>query len=128
MAGRKDLRDVREKLLAAQSRPVKLRVVASVVHHELTHADRSSMRGPEYLAALNRAASALAQVTDLYYVNDAGKLLRVPEEDMPGASFEDGGNLLRSAAGTLYRGLSVRRIDAIQGVEVLKKAHEALDG
>src|SRR5262249_2668827 len=48
----KDLKEIQSRLLASQSKPVKLRVAASVVHHELTRVGRFTMRGPEYIEAL----------------------------------------------------------------------------
>lgn len=46
------------------------------------------MRGPEYVAALTAAATQLAQVVDVYYVAK-GKLMRIPNEELPDARFED---------------------------------------
>src|ERR1051325_10416949 len=108
---RKDLKEIQDRLVASQSKPVRLRVAASVVHNDLTRQSRNSMRGPDYIAALNRAAAALSQVADIYHLNDERRLLRIPEEDLVSGSFEDGGNVLRAPSGKIYKALSVRRID-----------------
>jgi hypothetical protein len=123
----KDMRDLQARLLAAQSKPIKLRIAASVVHHELTRVGRFTIRGPEYINALTRAAKALSQVADIYYVSDERKLLRIPEEDLVAGQFDDGGNLFRCASGRLYKSLTVRRVEVIEGIEVLKKAQASID-
>lgn len=122
----RDMAEVRARLLASQAKPVKLRVAASVVLSDLTRARRDAMRGPEYLAALTRAATRLAQLADVYCVA-RGKLTRIPDDELVDGVFEDGGNLFRAASGAVYKSLSVRRVDVLEGIEVLRKAQEALD-
>ena len=121
----KDMAAVHARLIASQAKPVKLRVAASVVHNELTRTGRFAMRGPEYIAALTAGATRLAQVVDVYYVSK-GKLMRIPDEELADGHFEDGGNLFRAASGAVYKSLSVRRGDVLEGIEVLRRAQEAL--
>lgn len=127
-ARRKELQDIRARLLASQAQPVRLRMAASVVHHALTRQARASMRGADYLEALNKAATALAQVADIYCrAGPLGRLLRIPEEELAGGRFEDGGNLFHAATGTVYKALMVRRVDVLAGLEVLRRAQKALE-
>jgi hypothetical protein len=113
--------DVRAKLAASRDAPVKLRVAASLLHHQRTGRTRSSMRGPDYLAQLNDAARALSEVLDVYHV-EAGRMTLIARETLAGGAMQDGGNILRSADGTLYRCLVVRRAQAIAALGVLAGA------
>jgi hypothetical protein len=122
----KDMAGVQARLITSQAKPVKLRVAASVVLNELTRTGRFTMRGPEYIAALTAAATRLAQVVDVYYVAK-GKLTRIPDDDLVDGRFEDGGNLFRAASGAVFKSLSVRRGDVLEGIEVLRRAQLALD-
>jgi hypothetical protein len=124
----KSPKSVQVTLLANQSKPVKLRVAAALLHHEITGVDRAGRRPDDYLVALNTAAHALSQVSDLYYVNPHGRLLRVPSEDVAGGKFEGGGDVLKTVSGTVYRSLSMRRVDVIDGIKILKQAHAAIHG
>jgi len=121
-----DPRIARERLIASQAKPVKLRVAASVVHSQLSPNARFNMRGPEYIAALTDAATALAQLVDIYYVANK-KLLRVPKDDLESGKFADGGNVFRAASGTLYRSLSVRRGEVMQAIEALRTSQTAIE-
>jgi len=125
MKKRRSHEEIQAALLASQSKPVKLRVAASLVHSELTRQGRFSLRAPEYIQALTQSAAELAQVVDIYHVMN-GKLLRVPEEELANGSFADGGNLFRAATGQVYKSLSVRRIDVLEGLELLRAAHKAI--
>ena len=124
---RKSAAENQARLLASQSKPVKLRVAASVLHNDLTRQGRFSLRGPDYISALTKAAAMLASVVDVYYLAPGRKLLRIPDEELKDGSFEDGGNIFRAASGTLYRSLSVRRIDVMEGLEVLRQTRRTLD-
>lgn len=121
----KDHSEIQARLLASQAKPVKLRIAASVVHNELTRQGRFAMRGPEYITALTQAAQQLAQVVDIYHVVN-GRLVRIPEEELVNGAFEDGGNIFRTHSGNIYKALSVRRIDVLEGIEVLRQAHKAM--
>src|SRR3954462_3505504 len=120
-ARRKALQEPRAKLHAAQQKPVRLRVAASLLQRNHSGVARSSVRGPDYMRQVEHAAVQLSRVVDLYHVQN-GRLLRVPSEEIAGATFFDGGNLMRSVGGTLYRKLTVRRGDVMNAIEALSKA------
>jgi hypothetical protein len=109
------LRTAREQ---SRSQLVKLRIVASMLQHERSGRRRDSMRGPEYLRELNEAAAALGNVADIYRL-EAGGMLRIPKEELRGAEYLDGGNILRTATGALYHPLAMRRADAIGAITFL---------
>jgi hypothetical protein len=46
-------------------------------------------------------------------------LVRIPREELDGAAYLDGGNVLRTAAGTLYHRLVMRRAEAIGAITLL---------
>ena len=115
----------RERLLASQAKPVKLRVAASVVHSQLSRTVRFNMRGPEYIAALSDSATALAQIIDIYHVANR-KLLRIEKEELEGGKFADGGNIFHGASGTVYRALSVRRGEVIHAIEALRSSQQVI--
>jgi hypothetical protein len=112
------MRAAREELARSHLRPVKLRIVASMLHHERSGGRRDSMRGPEYLQRLNEAAAALSAVADIYRV-EGGALVRIPKDELEGAQYLDGGNVLRTAAGALYHPLHMRRAEAIGAITLL---------
>lgn len=121
---RVNVEEVRARLTAAREALVKLRVAASLLHHERTGRSRSSMRGAEYLAMLNDAARALSEVLDVYHVAD-GKPALITRDRLAGAVFQDGGNILRAADGSVYQRLAVRRGQAIAAITVLAAARAA---
>lgn len=123
---KKDLDKVRRQLLDRQSKPVKLRVAASIVHHELTGRDRQSMPAKDYFEAMNETARNLAGVADIYYVNEARRLLRVPGEDLRAGEIANGGDVLRMPNGFVYRELSMRRAEVMDATVALKLAKRAL--
>jgi hypothetical protein len=95
----------------SRMKPVKLRVVASMLHHERSGRRRDSMRGPEYTRRLNEAAAALGRVASIYRL-EAGDMLDIPKEELHGAEYLDGGNIVRTTAGALYHPLAMRRAEA----------------
>jgi hypothetical protein len=109
---------VKAPLEESRYQPVKLRIVASMLHRELSGRSRDSMHGPEYIARLNEAAAALGRVAHVYRLQ-AGALLRIPEEELNGAKYLDGGNILRTVAGALYHPLAMRRAEAIGALTLL---------
>jgi hypothetical protein len=123
---KRDLRKVQQDLLARQSKPVKLRVAASIAHHELTGKKREAMLAKEYFDALTAAAAQLAHVADVYHVNEAGRLLRVPTEDLLAGTIANGGDILRMPNGFVYRALSMRRADVMDAISALKSAQAAI--
>jgi hypothetical protein len=122
---RKDHRKIREEVVLRQSRPVNLRVVAAMAYHQLGK-KREAIPARDYFLALNDIAWDLCQVGDLYRLNEARRLVRVEAEDLAGGRFENGGDVFISAAGELYRSLSMRRVDAMDAIEALVKARAAL--
>jgi len=125
---RKDHAKIRDELVARQSRPVKLRVVAGMAYRQLTGKNRDAILARDYFLALNEIAAAICQASDLYRVNEAHRLVRVPPEDLAGGRFENGGDVFRTASGELFRSLSMRRIDAIDAIETLVEARAAMAG
>jgi hypothetical protein len=123
----KDLKKLQTKLLAGQAKPVRMRVAAALVYNELTgRNERTSPAG--YLAALDRTALALSQVSDIYYVSGEGRLLRIPSEELALGVFEGGASVYRTRSGNEYGSLSMRRIDVIDAIVILKKASAVIDG
>jgi hypothetical protein len=115
----------KESLHDHQAAPVSLRVAASLVYFEIK--TKGSLRGDGELdRALDDAALALAQISSIYYTDDAGHLMPIPETDLASGHFQSGAKSLKAADGTVYRSLSMRRIDVMRAVEVLKKASFAL--
>ena len=113
-----DLAAVRARIAAAHEKPVRLRIAASMLHHELGGRSRASMRGPDYLARLAEAARALTEVIAVFRLDGARKHAIEPAEVAAGALL-DGGNALRTADGKLHHPLVVRRGDAISAISVL---------
>jgi hypothetical protein len=117
---RSDAAKVNDATHESRAGPVKLRIVASMLHHERSGRRRDSMRGPEYLQRLNEAAAALSGVADIYRLQ-SGALVRIPREELHGAEYLDGGNILRTAAGMLYHPLAMRRAEAIGAITLLAR-------
>ena len=116
---------IRRSLRARQMAPVPLRVAASLVYFQLRHG--AIAQSDEALErALDDAALALAQITDIYYENPAGSILRIPDDELRGGRFEQGAKTFRSAAGQEFRFLSMRRIDLMYAMEVLATAGRTL--
>jgi hypothetical protein len=114
------------KLQQRQSTPVPVRVAASLVYFELRSRVSATSDPEGFERALNDAAYALAQIADIYYENPLGHVLRIPEEDLRSGLFEQGAKVFKSANGTVYQNLSMRRIDLMYAMEVLRKAGQAL--
>lgn len=119
---KKDLHKVQQDLLERQAKPVKLRVASSIAHYELTGRKREAYKAQEYFAAVAEVAAQLVQVADVYYINEAGRLLRVPSEDVAAGKVINGGDVLAMPNGFTYRGLSMRRSDVMDGIAALKGA------
>lgn len=113
---RTDTAKIQAKLEAARTKPVKLRVAAAILHHQLGGAHRASMLGARYIEQLNAAAALLAGVTDIYRLQPRAGMTLLPKEELSGATFIDGGNVLRTAAGALHYPLAVRRAEAITAI------------
>src|SRR5688572_2013443 len=123
---RKDLKKFQDDLVARQAKPVKLRIVAAMAHHELTGRKREAMLAKDYFDALDLVAASLAQVADVYFVNAARRVLRIAAEDLAAGGFQNGGDVFRTAGGDIYRGLSMRRGEAMDAIAALKISRAAL--
>ena len=112
------------RLRERQSMPVPMRVAASLMYFELRH---SAANNDDALdRALNDAAFALAQIADVYHENEAAHVLRIPDEALHNGQFEGGAKIYRTRAGQRFTGLSMRRIDLMYAMEVLRKASQAM--
>lgn len=123
-----DSKQIRKSLLASQSQPVKMRVAAALVYHQLTGKTREAASVRDYCTALCTTALAISHIVDVCYVNDQGRLLRVPSDDLALGAFEDYGDVYRARSGAVYRGLTMRRVDLMEAIAILAKAHAAIGG
>ena len=121
-------RQTQKKLLASQAQPMSMRVACALVYHQLTGRTREAATSTDYRTALNTTALALSQVADIYYVNREGRLLRIPSEELALGVFESSGEVYRTRSGNEYGNLSMRRIDVLEAIAILKKARAAIDG
>ena len=71
---KKDMHRLHSRLVESQFKPMKMRVAAALVYHNITGKTRTAASGQEYEAALADTAIALSQVADLYYTNAQGRL------------------------------------------------------
>lgn len=115
---RADLAKAHARLVAAQNKPVRLRIAASMLHHQLGGGARSAMRGPDYIVRLNEAARALSRVLELFRLDAAG-LHPISSADVAAGELLDGGNALRTADGKLHHPIAVRRADALGAITLL---------
>lgn len=100
-----------------------LRVAASLVYFQLRH-HLTVQHDVDLDRKLNDAAHALCQIADVYYETKLGKVLRIPSADLYLGTFEGGATLLRVPHVT-YGNLSMRRVDVMMAMDVLKKAASA---
>jgi len=124
---KKDIHKLRSSLVESQFKPMKMRVAAALVYHNITGKTRTAASGQEYEAALADTAIALSQVADLYYVNGQGRLTRIPEDELMLGRFERAGDNFRTHSGAVYRDVIVRRADVMDAVAILRKARETID-
>ena len=80
------------------------------------------MLGAAYIEQLNAAAAMLSELLEVYRLDAPGSMTLLPGEEVAGAKFLDGGNALRTAAGTLHYPLAVRRFEAIAAIGQLTDA------
>ena len=107
-----------------QKQTVPLRVAASVVHQQVAGTVRGATDAG-YSAVLDSTALALSHVSDIYYLNAQGSLMRIPDEELAAGHFEGGAMLFRTRAGNVYEALSMRRADMADAILILKKARGA---
>jgi hypothetical protein len=113
------------QLLADQAKPVSLHVAASVIHQQLS-GDMRNWHDDAYNAVLDSTALALSHVSDVYYVNAQGRLLRIADEELAGGVFENGAKRFRTRSGDIYESLSMRRADIADTILILRNARSAL--
>lgn len=102
-------------------KPVPLHVAASVVQQQLSGATRD-WRAENYGATLDSTALALSHVSDIYYLDRQGRLVRIPNEELAVGRFEDGAKVFRTRSGNAYQSLSMRRADMADAIVILRKA------
>ena len=90
---------VRVRSTPSLDKPVRLRVAASMLHHELGGDVRSAMRGPDYLLRLNDAARALSEVIQVFRL-DRGGMRPIDAADVASGELLDGGKEGRSEEGS----------------------------
>jgi hypothetical protein len=120
-----DIRNSQVKLVADQAKPIPLHVAASVVHQQLSGTSRD-WKEDDYAAVLDSTALALSHVSDIYYLNAHGRLLRIPDEELAVGMFENGAKAFRTRSGNVYESLSMRRGDMADAIAVLKSARGAM--
>jgi hypothetical protein len=100
---------------------VPLHLAASVVHQQLSGA-ASTREDQNHGGVLNSAALALSSVSEIYYLDARGRLVRLPEEELAVGGFEGGAKLFRTRSGNVYESLSIRRADMADAITILKNA------
>jgi hypothetical protein len=120
-----DIRKSQVKLVADQAKPIPLHVAASVVYQQLSGTSRD-WKEDDYAAVLDSTALALSHVSDIYYLNAHGRLLRIPDEELAVGMFEHGAKAFRTRSGNVYESLSMRRGDMTDAIAVLKTARGAM--
>ena len=115
-------RSVRRSISEREAVP--LCVAASLVYFRL-HRKLSVEDDTALDRALNDAALALAQISKIYYEN-AGRILRIPDDDLRSGLFSHGAKTFKSTAGSEFKELSMRRIDMMRAMEVLEKNIQAV--
>ena len=119
---------VRSKTLPRTDQPIKMRVAAALVYHQITGKTRNAASEPDYEVALADTAIALSQVADIFYVNGEGRLARIPEDELALGKFEQSGDVYRARSGQVYRDVTLLRADVMDAVVLLTKAREAIEG
>jgi hypothetical protein len=109
---------VRADLSTTDDKPVVLHIAASLVHQQLA----PGMIGDDYREALERTALALSHLADIFYVDEHGRLKRIPDAVLAGGVFLNGAKAFRSAGGVLYQSLSMRRGDVVEAISLLRNA------
>jgi molybdopterin/thiamine biosynthesis adenylyltransferase len=71
---------------------------------------------------LDSAALALSNVSEIYYRNLNGHLLKIPQEELAVGGFEGGAKVFRTRSGNVYQSLSIRRADMADAITILKNA------
>ena len=123
--GKEDSGKFENKLVTDLTKAVPLRVAASVVHQQLSGSSRT-WKDDDYGAILDSTALALSHVSDIYYLSKEDRLLRIPSQELAVGIFEDGAKRFRTRSGNVYEPLSMRRGDMADAIQILRKAHGAV--
>ena len=75
--------------------------------------------------ALNSAALALSSVSEIWYLDMHGRLVRIPDEELAVGGFEGGAKVFRTRSGNVYQSLSIRRTDMTDAIALLRNAWHA---
>jgi hypothetical protein len=121
---KEQLLDLQARLRDQQAAPVPLSIAASLVYFQF-RPKASANNAAELDRSLNDACHALAQVADVYYENNDGHILRIPEAALRRGVFEKGGRAF-SVDGRVLEGLSMRRIDVMYAMELLERGRQEL--
>ena len=73
---------------------------------------------------LNSAALALSSVSEIWYLDVRGRLVRLPDEELAVGGFEGGGKVFRTRSGNVYESLSIRRADMADAITLLRNAQK----
>jgi hypothetical protein len=103
---------------ASHTQPIALHVAASLVHQQLSPGSMSDNAGE----ALERTALALSHLVDIFYVDAQGRMKRIPDSELAAGRFENAAKQFRSAGGTVYQSLSMRRRDMAEAISILRNA------
>jgi len=71
---------------------------------------------------LNSAALALSTVSEIWYLNPRGRLVKIPDEELAVGGFEGGAKVFRTRSGNVYESLSIRRTDMADAITLLRSA------
>jgi len=71
---------------------------------------------------LNSAALALSSVSEIWYLDPRGRLVKIPDEELAVGGFEEGAKVFRTRSGNVYESLSIRRADMADAITLLKSA------
>jgi hypothetical protein len=96
---------------------VPLHRAASIIQRELLGGAETGKD-----VALNSAALALSSVSEIWYLDPRGRLVKIPDEELAVGGFEGGAKIFRTRSGNVYESLSMRREDVADALVLLKKA------
>ncbi len=117
---------LRTALQSKQGTPVPLPVAASLVHFQVHLQVGAPRVNGELDRELDDAATALAQVADVYYESPDHLVVRIPGEELRNGGFRYGAKEFVTPGGAVYCGLSLRRVDFMKALEALQEARHAL--
>ena len=98
-----------------------LSVAAAIAHHQVTGTTASIAAPADLDAALNRAARALASLTEIY-AQQGGVIRVLPLSELLEGVFLRGATVFRSADGHIHTRLTVPRGALREAINILKAA------